>query len=97
MDPDEIADAYVREADGLAAAGRFDDAIALYDRAIEVCPEAPESWTGKANILKMQGRLPEALECLESALAISPSPIAEMLRNNLVEELKSKGLLRRSS
>ncbi|MBI5420188.1 MAG: tetratricopeptide repeat protein [Deltaproteobacteria bacterium] len=93
MDPVEIADAYVVKADALATSKKYEEAIRIYDAAIEVCPECIEAWTGKAAILKTLGRLQEALECVEGVLEISPSPVAEMLRNNLVEELKRKGVL----
>lgn len=93
MDPVEIADAYVAKADALAASKKFAEAIRIYDAAIDVCPECAEAWTGKAAVLKSLGRLQEALECAEESLEISPSPIAEMLRNNLVEDLKRKGVL----
>ena len=88
MDPEELADAYVREADALAAGKRTDEALEVYDRAIGVSPDCTEAWTGKASVLRLKGKAREALECAESALAIGPSPIAETLREILMEELK---------
>ena len=88
MDPDELADAYVREADALAAGKRYDEALSIYDRAIGVFPECIEAWTNKASVLRLKGRGREALECVESALEIGPSPIAETLRDLLIEELR---------
>ena len=88
MDPDELADAYVREADALAAGKRTVEALEIYDRAIGVCPDCTEAWTGKASVLRLRGRAREALECAERALEIGPSPIAETLRDLLMEELK---------
>jgi len=88
MDPEEIADAYVREADALAAGKRTDWALKVYDKAIGVFPDCTEAWTGKASVLRLMGKTREALECAESALEIGPSPIAETLRDILTEELK---------
>jgi tetratricopeptide (TPR) repeat protein len=94
MDPEELADAYVKKADALAADRRYEEALKLYDMAIDVDPESCEAWTNKANVLKMLGRLREALECAERALDISPSPIAEMLSGSLLEELRKKGFMK---
>jgi tetratricopeptide (TPR) repeat protein len=91
MDPEQLADAYVREADALAAGKRYEEALGVYDRAIGVYPDSSEAWTGKASVLRLLGRRREALECVESALEISPSPIAESLRDNLYDELGRKG------
>ncbi|HBX43874.1 MAG TPA: hypothetical protein DEH27_08885 [Deltaproteobacteria bacterium] len=88
MDPEELADAYVREADALAAGKRYDEALEIYDRAIGVWPDCTEAWTGKASLLRLKGKAREALECAESALEIGPSPVAETLRDILMEELK---------
>ena len=93
MDPEEIADAYVREADDLAGARRYEEANAVYDRAIGVYPECTEAWTNKASVLRLLGRFQEALECAEKALTIGPSPIAEGLCDNLIDELRRKGII----
>jgi tetratricopeptide (TPR) repeat protein len=93
MDPEELAGAYVRQADAQARGREYHEALRLYDRAIEADPEFLEAWTGKAGVLRMLGRLREALECVDEALAIEPSPVAEMLRERVVEDLKRKGLL----
>ena len=94
MDPEEIADAYVLEADILAGAKRYEEANAVYDRAIGVYPECIEAWTNKASVLRLLGRFQEALECAEKALEIGPSPIAEALCDHLVDELRRKGIIR---
>lgn len=83
MDPEVLADAYSKEGDTLAAAGKFEEAIVLYDRAIEVDPENSEAWTRKAIALKALGRIREALDCVEHALDLSASPIAEELRDSM--------------
>ena len=88
MDPEELADAYVKEADAFVAGKRYDEALSIYDRAIGVFPDCIEAWTNKASVLRLKGKAREALECAENALEIGPSPIAETLRDILVEELK---------
>jgi tetratricopeptide (TPR) repeat protein len=83
MDPEVLADAYSKEGDILAMVGKFEEAIVHYDRAIEVDPENSEAWTRKAIALKALGRTREALECVERALDLSASPIAEELRESM--------------
>ena len=73
MDPEEMADAYLREADALASGKRYEEAIAGYDRAIGVYPECSEAWTNKASVLRLMGKLQEALESAEKALEIGQS------------------------
>jgi len=84
MDPEMLADAYAREGDALLAKRKCAEAIALYDRAIEVFPDGCECWTRKAVALKAMGRFREALECVERALEIYQDPIAEDLRDSLL-------------
>lgn len=92
MDPEALADAYVREGDALAAGKRYEDAVAVYERAIRVFPDCVEAWTNKAAVLRLQGMLVDARVCIERALEISASPVAESLRDRLVEELRRKGI-----
>ena len=87
MDPEDLAEAYSKEGDTLAAAGKYGDAIALYDRAVEVHPECCEAWTNKAIALRALGRTRESLACIERALDIFPSPIAETLRERILGEM----------
>lgn len=91
MDPETLADAYVRAGDALAAAKRYEDAVAAYDRAIRVFPDCVEAWTNKAAVLRERGMLLDARACIERALEITPSPIAEALRDRLTDELRRKG------
>lgn len=88
MDPEDLADRYVRNGDALATAKRYDEAVVVYDLAIGVHPDCTEAWTSKASVLRLQGKRREALECAERALEIGPFPIAETLRDILIEELK---------
>jgi tetratricopeptide (TPR) repeat protein len=94
MDPEDLADKYVRDADALVTAKRYDEAVALYDHAIGVYPDCSEAWTNKASLLRLLGKLQEALECAEKAMEIGPSPIAEALCDNLIDKLRRKGIIR---
>jgi tetratricopeptide (TPR) repeat protein len=94
MDPEDLADKYVRKADALAAAKRTEEALGVYDLAVGVYPDCTEAWTGKANVLRLQGKRREALECAERALEIGLSPVAETLRDILVDELRREGAIR---
>jgi tetratricopeptide (TPR) repeat protein len=87
MDPERIAESYSKEGDLLLSERKYAEALALYDRAIELFPESCEAWTSKAIALKTMGRVRESLECVERALEIYPSPIAESLRDSLSSDL----------
>ncbi len=47
--------------------GRFEDAIACYDKVIEVEPDNPSPYAGKSKALEKLGRLVEARECYKQA------------------------------
>lgn len=94
MDPEDLADEYVRKADSLAEAKRYEEALGVYDMAVGVYPDCTEAWTGKGNVLRLQGKRREALACVESALEIGLSPVAETLRDILVDELRREGVIR---
>ena len=94
MDPEDLADEYVRKADTLAGAKRYEEALGVYDMAVEVDSDCTEAWTGKGNVLRLQGKRREALECAERALEIGLSPVAEALRDILVDELRREGDIR---
>ena len=87
MDPERLADAYAREGDLRLAERKYAEALALYERAIELYPESCEAWTSKAIALKSMGKVRESLECVERALEIYPSPIAESLRESLCSDV----------
>lgn len=47
MDPEELADKYVRDADALATAKRHDAAVVLCDLAIGVDPDSNRGMDGQ--------------------------------------------------
>jgi tetratricopeptide (TPR) repeat protein len=61
------AQAPIREADLLAAVGRVDDAIRLYQRVIHDRPDDPSAHFGLAEAWRKQGRFDEALAARQRA------------------------------
>ncbi len=72
----------------------IEEALGVYDLAVGVYPDCTEAWTGKGNVLRLQGKRREALECAERAMEIGLSPVAETLRDILVDELRREGAIR---
>ncbi len=51
---------------------RTDEALAAYDRAVELNPEEPSAWLNRGNLLLSQKRHEDALECYDRALELRP-------------------------
>uniref|UniRef100_A0A1D1XG15 Inactive TPR repeat-containing thioredoxin TTL3 n=1 Tax=Anthurium amnicola TaxID=1678845 RepID=A0A1D1XG15_9ARAE len=68
LDPDELKDMGNEE----YKKGRFAEALALYDRAILMNPEAASYWSNKAAALTGLGRLLEAVSMCREAVRIEP-------------------------
>jgi Flp pilus assembly protein TadD len=51
---------------------RFDEAVASYQRAIQIQPQFPIAYNNLGNTLRMQKRLTEALACFDEALRQQP-------------------------
>jgi tetratricopeptide (TPR) repeat protein len=51
--------------------GKIEDALACYERALQLNPKDESGWTNKGNILYSLGRPAEALECYERALTLN--------------------------
>ena len=64
----ETAD-LISRAEELALAGKFDEALRMYDAAVAADHTDPLAWIGKASVLKAQGRYTESAECFDAALA----------------------------
>ena len=58
----------------------FPEAIACFDRVIELDPTNAGAWTNKGNALANQGRYRDAIECYERAIALEP--MNAVARNN---------------
>ncbi len=62
-------------------AGRFDEALAAYDRALALQPDYPACLNSKGFVLQDLDRMDEALACFEKAVALAPE--MAMARLNL--------------
>lgn len=77
-EPDELASRFSR-AQALSWEGRWDEALAEYDRLLAVSPDDPDYLFGKAQVLAWMGRPAEALPLLESARQRAPDYEALLL------------------
>src|SRR5262245_27358203 len=74
---------------GAHRTGRFDDALAAYDRAIALDPQAVEAHYRRANLLSQTGRSQEGLAGYDKAIALKPDyPEAFNNRGNVLHDLK---------
>jgi len=64
--------ARLAEAEALAEAGRHDEALAGYDRALKLDPRLAMALRGKARVLDSMGRHADALETIELSLQADP-------------------------
>ncbi len=68
--------------------GRFDDALAIIDRAIADHPERAELWSNRGAALAAMKRFDEATACFDRALRLNPSFVgAQVNRANALLEL----------
>lgn len=68
----DIALAACREGDQLLQAGKADDALAAYERAIEMGAPGSQAHHGQARAYFARKCVEEAVDSLEIALAINP-------------------------
>ncbi len=68
---------------------RFEEALACYDRGLEISPRDSALWKNKGVVLSSLGRLEEALACYDRALEISPQD--SVLWGNKGAELRDLG------
>jgi hypothetical protein len=64
--------AWLNLADTYAQAGRYDESIATFRRALEIRPTDPYGWNDLGNVLTLVGRADEALAHFERALELKP-------------------------
>ncbi len=53
--------------------GKFDDAIAYFDKAILIDRNYSASWFNKGNALHFLGRYRESIDCYDKFLALDPN------------------------
>jgi len=56
----------------LGELGRYDEAVACYDRGLDIEPRDPRLWNSKGNALQALRRYEEALACYDRGLEIDP-------------------------
>jgi tetratricopeptide (TPR) repeat protein len=78
--------AWAQHGDALLQAGTLGPALEAYDRALTYV-NAPHARTGRAEVLKAQNRLPEALAAYEVVIAEFPENV--VARNGRAEVLKA--------
>ncbi|MEM2924936.1 MAG: tetratricopeptide repeat protein [Methanocellales archaeon] len=69
--------------------GKYDEALACFDRALELEQEDPLIWNNKGLALYKAGKLKEAMDCFDRALLLNPRYPSAW--NNLGLVLKSLG------
>lgn len=88
-DPAPVAEEVLRQADALHAAGRMEDALAAYERAIGLRADDAAAHRGAANALYALGRFEQALAAYDRAIALGPdASIALFNRGNTLRVLK---------
>jgi tetratricopeptide (TPR) repeat protein len=66
-DPAHAAHALARRGAALEHAGRLEEALTCYDRALTLDATLAEAYVGRGNVLNRLGRYEEALTCFERA------------------------------
>jgi tetratricopeptide (TPR) repeat protein len=66
------ANDYIEQAKALYFEGRYEDAIALYDKAIQEEPEHPRAWCGRGATLSKLQNTEAALSAYEKSLQLKP-------------------------
>jgi tetratricopeptide (TPR) repeat protein len=64
---------------------RYDEAIASYDKAIEINPNDADAWHNKGTALDELGKYNEAIACYDKAIEINPDSLD--IKANLAEAL----------
>jgi tetratricopeptide (TPR) repeat protein len=85
----EQAAACNRQGIALAQAGRFEDAVAYFRRALELLPDWVDAYNNVGNVLSFLGRLDEAIACYDRGLRVRPDDAD--LHNNLGHALWQLG------
>ena len=56
----------------LYRAGRFEDAVSMFDWAISIDPDNSDAWSNKGYALMKAGKITDAVKTFETALSINP-------------------------
>jgi tetratricopeptide (TPR) repeat protein len=64
--------AYLREGRTLFHEQQYDQAISLYDKALESFPDDPYGWSLKGYALFKAGKIPESIEANQKAVQLDP-------------------------
>ncbi|MEM7773122.1 MAG: tetratricopeptide repeat protein [Cyanobacteria bacterium P01_A01_bin.37] len=69
------ANDYIKQGNALFFESRYDDAIATYDKAIQLDPDLYEAWFGKASSLVVQQHYDDALDAYHRSLELNPDSV----------------------
>jgi len=69
---ENLADNLVAQAKSMAFEGKYEQAIAIYDRAIQIQPDCYEAWYNRGNLLARLQDYESALTDYDKAIAIEP-------------------------
>jgi Flp pilus assembly protein TadD len=86
-----ISNSAVAHGDRLVKQGRYQEALAHYERAIRLLRRPSYAWTSRGVAMRYLGRLDEALRCHENAIRLDPEN--EVAWCNLGTVYFKKGLL----
>ena len=73
-------DAWTNRGEAFLQGRRLDEALANYDRALELNPKSSAAWLGRANVLILSRRLTEAKSACREALAIEPMSVEGLVQ-----------------
>jgi tetratricopeptide (TPR) repeat protein len=72
-------------------AGRSNEAIPYFDKALQLNPNFPAAWYNKGYTLHLLGKYNEAIQCYDKALQLNPNfPAACNNKQVALNELKKK-------
>ena len=69
----DLAEGWLARGNLLAEARRDEEALAAFDKAIELAPDLAQAWRGRGVVLGLGGRFEEAVAAYDAALAADPS------------------------